>query len=48
MQKPVYKTDLYRTKAQNHEIDKQIDNRIIEMAKPALDKQEPVQNSTCP
>jgi len=43
MQKPVYKTDLYRTKAQNHEIDKQIDNRMIEMAKRALDKQEPVE-----
>jgi glutamate synthase domain-containing protein 2/glutamate synthase domain-containing protein 1/glutamate synthase domain-containing protein 3 len=42
MQKPVYKTDLHRTKAQNHEIEKQIDNRIIEMAKPALDRKEPV------
>jgi glutamate synthase (NADPH) large chain len=42
-QTPVYKTDLYRTKAQNHEIDKQIDNRIISMAKPALDRREPVQ-----
>ncbi|HRP69030.1 MAG TPA: glutamate synthase large subunit, partial [Turneriella sp.] len=41
-QTPLYKTDLYRTKAQNHEIDKQIDNRIIEMAKPALDNEEPV------
>ncbi|MBS0617730.1 MAG: glutamate synthase large subunit, partial [Spirochaetes bacterium] len=41
-QTPIYKTNLYRTKAQNHEIDKQIDNRIIEMAKPALDRKEPV------
>ncbi|MCX7632290.1 MAG: glutamate synthase subunit alpha, partial [Turneriella sp.] len=42
MQKPLYKTDLYRTKAQNHELEKQIDNRLIEIAKPALDRQEPV------
>lgn len=41
-QTPIYPTNSYRTKDQDHQIDKQIDNRIIKMAQPALDRKEPV------
>ena len=39
---PIYKTDLYRTRGQNHEIEKQIDNEFIKIAQPALENKEPV------
>ncbi|MBW7857734.1 MAG: glutamate synthase large subunit, partial [Leptonema sp. (in: Bacteria)] len=41
-QNSIYETDRYRTKEQDHQIDKQIDNRLIKMAQPALDRKEPV------
>jgi len=42
MQTPLYPTDRYRTKVQNHALEAQLDNRLIEMSRPALDRREPV------
>lgn len=39
---PVPGTVLHCTEAQNHELDKALDNRLIEMAAPALESREPV------
>jgi len=39
---PIYKTDLYRTRDQNHEIEKQIDNEFIKTAHKALEEKEPI------
>jgi len=40
---PIFPTDLFCTKSQNHELDRQLDMKLIEMAKPALDSAKPVQ-----
>ena len=40
---PLYNTDLYRTKEQNHGLETQIDNKLIRLAQPALEKSEPVE-----
>ncbi len=37
-QKPIYKTDSYRTKEQKHSLDSQLDVELIKLAQPALDK----------
>jgi glutamate synthase domain-containing protein 2/glutamate synthase domain-containing protein 1/glutamate synthase domain-containing protein 3 len=48
---PVYKTELYRTQAQHHELESQIDYKFIELAQPALKNKknvvisEPVKNT---
>jgi glutamate synthase domain-containing protein 3 len=48
---PVYKTELYRTQEQNHELDAQIDFKFVELAQPALQEKkkvvinEPVKNT---
>ena len=39
---PVPGTILHKTIDQNHELDKALDNKLIELAQPALDKKEPV------
>jgi glutamate synthase domain-containing protein 3 len=39
---PIHKTNLYRTKAQDHGIEEQIDNEFIKLAQPALEGKEPV------
>ncbi len=39
---PAWETALYRTKDQNHKLAEQIDNQIIEQARPALDHKERV------
>lgn len=39
---PIYKTDLYRTKEQDHELEDQLDHEFIKKAKSALDKKEPI------
>ncbi len=39
---PIHKTNLYRTKAQDHGIEKQIDNEFIKLAQAALERKEPV------
>ncbi|MEJ2494674.1 MAG: glutamate synthase-related protein, partial [Ignavibacteriaceae bacterium] len=40
--KPIYKTDLYRTKEQDHELEDQLDHEFIKIAKSALEKKETV------
>ena len=39
---PIPGTILHKTIDQNHELDKALDNKLIELAQPALDKKEPV------
>lgn len=39
---PIFPTDLYRTKEQNHGLEKQIDNEIIRKSIAALDHKQPV------
>jgi glutamate synthase domain-containing protein 2/glutamate synthase domain-containing protein 1/glutamate synthase domain-containing protein 3 len=39
---PLYDTNLYRTREQNHELEKQIDHEFIKQAQPALEKGLPV------
>jgi glutamate synthase (NADPH/NADH) large chain len=39
---PTPGTVLHQTKPQNHELDKALDNRLIELARPALENREPV------
>mgnify|MGYP000134510860 FL=1 len=39
---PVPGTILHQTIEQNHELDKALDNKLIELAQPALEKKEPV------
>ena len=39
---PAFETDLYRTKDQDHKLYEQIDNQLIEQAKPALESKTPV------
>jgi glutamate synthase domain-containing protein 3 len=40
---PLYDTDLYRTKDQNHGLDSQLDHELIKLSKSALENQEPAQ-----
>ena len=40
---PLYNTDLYRTKNQDHGLDSQIDHELIKLSKPALENGEPVE-----
>ena len=40
--KPLYNTDLYRTKEQKHELDEQLDHFFIEKGKKAIERAEPV------
>ena len=40
---PLYNTDLYRTKAQNHGLETQIDHKLIRLSHPALEKAEQVE-----
>ena len=42
MPKPQFGSGLYRMKGQDHELEKQLDNKLIEQAKPALEKGEAV------
>ena len=35
--KPLYETNLYRTRGQNHGLENQLDHELIELAKPALE-----------
>jgi glutamate synthase (NADPH/NADH) large chain len=42
-QTPIYPTNLYRTRDQDHGLDKQIDKELIKLAAPALEKSEPVE-----
>ncbi len=39
---PLYDTNLYKTREQNHELEKQIDHEFIKQAQPALEKGSPV------
>lgn len=39
---PIHKTNLYRTRAQEHGIEKQVDINFINLAEPALERKEPV------
>lgn len=39
---PLYQTDLYRTKSQNHELENLLDHELIKEAKPALENKEKV------
>lgn len=43
---PLYNTDLYRTKDQNHELEGQLDHLFIEKAKDAINRVEPVTINT--
>lgn len=43
---PLYDTDLYKTREQNHGLDKQLDLEFIEQAKPALENGTPVHIKT--
>ena len=40
---PLYKTDAYRTRGQNHAIEKQLDNELIKLSQPALQNAEKVE-----
>jgi len=40
---PLYNTDLYRTKEQDHELEGQLDHQVIEKAKQAIERVEPVE-----
>ena len=40
---PLYKTDAYRTRGQNHAIEKQLDNALIKLSQPALQNAEKVE-----
>ena len=42
-QKPIYKTDTYRTQDQNHAIEKQLDNELIKLSQPAIQNGERVE-----
>ena len=41
-QTPIYPTNLYRTREQDHGLERQIDKELIKLAAPALEKGEPV------
>ena len=41
--KPKFGTDIHRTKAQNHGLERQLDNELIKKAKPAIQKGKPVE-----
>ena len=40
---PAYKTELYRTREQKHDLEKQLDQKLIAMAEPALSSKEKVE-----
>ena len=39
---PIYKTDLYKTKEQDHELEHQIDYKFLKIAMPAIENKEPI------
>jgi glutamate synthase (NADPH) large chain len=42
-QTPLYQTNQYRTRGQNHGLEDQLDHELIELAKPALENETPVE-----
>ncbi len=42
-QKPLYNTDSFRTREQNHAVDTQLDNELIKLSLPALENTERVE-----